>query len=111
MKKYIDILGIVLPAIIIVLGIVRVFVKKTKGVNGLTMILAIILLITGLVRYFVFPGNGGSSHSGNKPQPIAVSKHSDFFNNSVEDVLNAYYQLTEGFVNWDTAAINTRPVQ
>ena len=106
MKKYIDILGIVLPAIIIVLGIVRVFVKKTKGVNGLTMILAIILLITGLVRYFVFPGNGGSSHSGNKPQPIAVSKHSDIFNNSVEDVLNAYYQLTEGFVNWDTTAIN-----
>lgn len=106
MKKYIDILGIVLPAIIIVLGIVRVFVKKTKGINGLTMILAILLLITGLVRYFVFPGNGGSSHSGSKPQPIAVSMHSDIFNNSVEVLLNAYYQLTEGFVNWDTTAIN-----
>jgi len=106
MKKYIDILGIILPALIIILGIVRVFVKNTKGVNGLTMLIAVLLLITGLVRYFVFPGSGGSSHSGSKPQPITVSKHSDIFNNSVEALLNAYYQMTEGFVSGDTTAIN-----
>lgn len=106
MKKYIDILGIVLPAIIILLGIIRVFVKKTKGVNGLTMILAILLLLIGLARYFLFAGGGGSSHSGIKPQPLAVSKHSEAFNNSVEAVLTSYYSMTEGFVNWDTAAIN-----
>jgi hypothetical protein len=106
MKKYIDILGIVLPAIIIILGIIRVFVKKTSGVNGLTMILAILLLVIGLVRYFVFAGGGGSSHSGNKPQSLAVSKHSEAFNNSVEDMLTAYYKMTEGFVNWDTTVIN-----
>lgn len=106
MKKYIDILGIVLPAIIILLGIIRVFVKKTKGVNGLTMILAILLLLIGLARYFLFAGGGGSSHSGIKPQPLAVSKHSEAFNNSVEAVLTSYYSMTEGFVNWDTTAIN-----
>lgn len=106
MKKIIDILGIVLPALIIILGIVRVFVKKTKGVNGMTMILAVLLLLIGLVRYFVFAGGGGSSHSENKPQPLAVSKHSDLFNNSLEAVLNSYYRLTEGFVNRDTTAIN-----
>lgn len=107
MKKYIDILGIVLPAIIILLGIIRVFVKKTKGVNGLTMILAILLLLIGLARFFLFAGGGGSSHSGIKPQPIAVSKHSEAFNNSVEAVLTSYYKMADGFVNWDITAINT----
>ena len=55
MKKVIDILGIVLPALIIILGIVRIFVKKTKGVNGLIMLFAILLLIAGLIRYYAFP--------------------------------------------------------
>ena len=53
-KKIIEILGIVLPALIILLGIVRIFVKKTKGVNGLTMLFAILLLIIGLLQFFIF---------------------------------------------------------
>ena len=84
-KKIIEILGIVLPALIILLGIVRIFVKKTKGVNGLTMLFAILLLIIG--------------------PPLAVSKHSEAFNTSISLVLSAYYDMTEGFVNWDTTVI------
>ena len=106
MKKILDLLGIILPALIIILGIIRVFVQKTRGVNGLTMIFAVLLLLAGLVRYFVYPGGGGSHSNEPKPPPLAVSKHSEDFNQSIENVLNAYYGLTAGFVNGDTAIIN-----
>jgi Protein of unknown function (DUF3347) len=106
MKKVIDILGIVLPVLIIILGFIRIFVQKTRGVNGLTMFFAISLLIIGLVRFFVYPGGGGSNNNGPKPLPLTVSKHSEAFNLSIENVLNAYYTMTDGFVKDDTAAIN-----
>ncbi|MGJ7029539.1 DUF3347 domain-containing protein [Niabella hirudinis] len=41
-----------------------------------------------------------------KPAPIAVSKHSDVFNHSVDAVLASYYVLADGFVNWDTSAVS-----
>lgn len=40
-----------------------------------------------------------------KPVPVAVSKHSDVFNHSMNAVLASYYAMTDGFVNWDTAAV------
>ncbi len=106
-KKIIDILGIVLPALIIILGITRIFVKNTKGVNGLTMLFAILLLLGGTIRILFYPTKGGSDNSGPKPASLPVSKHSDAFNKSMGDILNAYYKMTEGFVGWDTAIINT----
>lgn len=106
MKKIIEILGIVLPALIIALGIVRIFVKKTKGINGLTMIFAILLLIVGLLQFYIFGNQKSSNDSGPKPPPLAVSKHSEAFNTSMNALLSAYYDMTEGFVNWDTAVIN-----
>ena len=105
MKKVIDILGIILPALIIILGFIRIFIQKTKGINGLTMFLAILLLLTGLIRFFTFGGNSGSNNNEPKPPPLTVSKHSEAFNLSVDNVLNAYYQMTDGFVNGDTSAI------
>lgn len=108
MSKIINLLGIILPALIIILGIIRVFVKKTTGVNGLTMLFAILLLIAGLIRYFILPGAGGAAANHYpKPEPLTVSKHSEAFNVSVENMLSSYYDMTEGFVNWDTTAINT----
>lgn len=106
-RKIIDLLGIILPALIIILGIVRLFVKKTKGVNGLTMLFAIVLLLTGLIRFFIFGSSGGGSHnSGPKPPPLTVSKHSAAFNQSIENVLNSYFSLTASFVKNDTSFIN-----
>jgi Protein of unknown function (DUF3347) len=106
MKKIIDLLGIILPALIIVLGIIRIFVQKTRGVNGLTMFFAILLLVIGFIRYFVYPGAGGSHNNEPKPLPLAVSKHSEVFNQSLENVLNAYYTMADGFVKGDTSVIN-----
>jgi Protein of unknown function (DUF3347) len=106
MKKVIDILGIVLPVLIIILGIIRIFVQKTRGVNGLTMFFAILLLVIGFVRYFIYPGGGGSATNDPKPLPLTVSKHSEAFNQSIEKVLNAYYIMADVFVKDDTSAIN-----
>jgi hypothetical protein len=105
MKKIIDILAIVLPALIILLGIIRVFVKKTKGVNGLTMFLAIILLLTGLIHFWFF-SKTTTCDCDSKAIPEKVSKHSAAFNQSVENVLTAYYKMNDGFVASDTTSIN-----
>lgn len=107
MKKILDILAIVLPALIILLGIIRLFVQKTRGVNGLTMISAILLLLIGLIRFFVFgSGGGGSSNNGPKPPPLTVSKHSEAFNISLEKVLNSYIKMTGGFATNNVNEIN-----
>ena len=39
-----------------------------------------------------------------KPQ---VSKHSKAFNQSVDSFMDAYYGLTESFVNWDSVAVGS----
>src|SRR5678815_3459212 len=100
-KKLIDILGIVLPALIIILSVTRIFVKKTKGINGLIILLAILLLLGGTVRYLFFSEGGGSNNIEHSRLSLPVSKHSDAFNRSMGDILDAYFRMTEGFVNWD----------
>lgn len=104
-KKIIGLLAILLPALIILLGIIRVFVQKTKGVNGLTMLFAILLLLVGLIRYYVFPDKDSTGGDNTKAIPLTVSKHSEAFNLSLEKVLTAYYQLTGDFVSADTNRI------
>jgi len=113
MKKILDILAIALPFILIIFAFLRVDGNKgqktsarIKVLNSLTLLIAVVLLLVGGIRYFFFPGGGSSGNSGPKPVPIAVSKHSDLFNNSVTTVLDAYYNMTEGFVNWDTTLVN-----
>ncbi len=105
MKKTIDILSIVLPVLIIALGVTRLFVKKTKGFNGLTMFFAILLLIAGLIRIFFFPGSSSNSNNEPPPQPLSVSKHSPAFNTAIQGVLNAYFKMADVFVNSDTLLI------
>ncbi|MEK7224365.1 MAG: hypothetical protein AAB221_01625 [Bacteroidota bacterium] len=110
MPKILNILSIILPLLIIVLGLIRYYSDGKRNFGGTITFLAILLLLMGLFRYF-FIGNGrggsGSSDSGNKQSSLSVSKHSEAFNKSMELVLDAYYEMTEGFVNWDTAAINS----
>lgn len=104
-KQILTLVGIVFPALILLLGILRLFVKNTKWINGFTMLLAFLLLLAGLVRFLFFPGGGGSSDNGPKPQPLTVSKHSEAFNNSMENVLITYIGLTDAFAGNDTNAI------
>lgn len=69
----------------------------------------IVLLILAVAAFalwrFVF--NKEDKPEGPKPVGLAVSKHTDSFNQSMMAAMNSYYALTEAFVNWDTAKINT----
>ncbi|HQU56145.1 MAG: DUF3347 domain-containing protein [Chitinophagaceae bacterium] len=105
MRKIIEIAGIILPLLIIALGIIRIFVKKTKGVNGLTIFFALLLLIIGLLQFYIFGHRSSSSNNGPETPPLAVSQHSAAFNESMNRLLNSYYDLSEGFVNWDISHI------
>lgn len=70
-------------------------------------LLIILLLISAGIIWFVFfrkPANE-SEVNVEKDQPVAVSKHSQEFNQSFGTLIENYYQLTEAFVNWDSPAI------
>jgi len=115
MKKIIDILGIVLPVLLIIIGFMRVTGKKAPAgsssrirlLNSFTMIIAVILLLIGGIRYLFFSNGSSSGSNDPKPEPVAVSKHSDAFNQSFGKMLDAYFNMTEAFVNWDTAGVST----
>ena len=73
-------------------------------------VLGILLLL--LVGYIWYSFKGGKKQpKGPKPVSLVVSKHSPAFNQSIQSVLNAYYVLSEAFVNWDSAAIATNGVK
>lgn len=74
--------------------------KKFFAILGI-----LILLFAGYIWLTYFRG-GRKAPKGPKPVPMAVSKHSELFNKSVQSLLNAYYNMSEGFVNWDTAVVN-----
>ena len=67
-------------------------------------ILGILILVLAAYIWYAFKG-GKKRDKGPKPVALTVSKHSPAFNQSVQDVLTAYYSLSEAFVNWDTATV------
>ena len=105
-KGIVDILGIVLPALILLLGIIRQFSKNRRGHNTLTTIFAILLLLIGLMHFYLFPAGNRPYDPESKLKPIHVSKHSESFNQSLEQVLNFYYKTTEAFAVPDTSSIH-----
>ena len=105
-KGVVDILGIVLPALILLLGIIRQFSKNRKGHQALTMFFAILLLLVGLMHFYLFPIGNRPYNPESKLKPVSVSKHSETFNQLLENILNAYYKMTDAFVNADSPAIN-----
>ncbi|MDP4265164.1 MAG: hypothetical protein Q8941_21740 [Bacteroidota bacterium] len=68
------------------------------------LFILLVLFVVG-IWFFYFRGRK-NIRTGPRPVPIAVSKHSDLFNYSIEDVLNAYYRMTDGFVSSDTTIVN-----
>jgi hypothetical protein len=109
MPRILNILSIVIPLLMIIFGLIRYYSDGKRNFNGIISLLAVLLLLIGLFRYFFIDSGGGSGsqHSGPPPVSLRVSKHSEAFNRSMSKILDTYYQMTEGFVNWDTAVINT----
>ena len=71
----------------------------------LLVVVVLVIALVGVWYFGLFKGKG--SPSGPKPEGLTVSKHSNSFNESMSKTLDSYYTLTESFVNWDTAKINT----
>ena len=70
--------------------------------------LTVLVLALAIVAvwFFVFKGKKNEGTGLPKPEPIAVSKHSAAFNESMQEMMQAYYAMTEAFVNWDTSAVS-----
>ncbi|MGC4034946.1 MAG: hypothetical protein QM764_03220 [Chitinophagaceae bacterium] len=72
---------------------------------------ALVLLILALAAtgiWFFFFRSKKPVDSGPVQKPLTVSKHSDVFNISANKMLAAYYDLSEGFVNWDSVAVGSK---
>jgi hypothetical protein len=118
MKKILDILAIVIPLLLLLLPLFRrIFFGKTKKVDGVIAyqpwffrfsrtLLIVVLLLIGIIQYLFFR-DGTSRYFGPKTEPLTVSKHSSAFNESLQNVLNAYYDMTDAFAVSDTVAIHT----
>lgn len=70
-------------------------------------VVLIVALLVIAVEFFFFRNKPQADNSPIQ-QPLTVSKHSAVFNMSANKMLDAYYNLTEAFVVWDTSAVNTR---
>ena len=85
---------------------------KLRWMKKILLILAFLLVVAVGYLVWVFKiRSGGGRDKGPKPVSLAVSKHSEPFNLSVQSLLNAYYDLSEGFVNWDTVAVSRSAMQ
>jgi hypothetical protein len=70
------------------------------------LVVLVVLVLAALILWkFVFKKENRAS--GPQPQGLTVSKHTDSFNQSMMAAMDSYYALTESFVNWDTAKINS----
>jgi hypothetical protein len=71
-------------------------------------LLIVAVLVVALIGAWYFGlFKGKDKPSGPKPEGLTVSKHSNSFNESMKNAMNSYYALTEAFVNWDTAKVNS----
>ena len=72
--------------------------------KGLFYSVIVALLAILVIWFFVFRDKKKVT-GGNEVFSHNISQHSDAFNRSHEIMMNAYYQMSEGFVNWDSATI------
>ncbi len=72
------------------------------------VLIVFVVLVLVAAGYLVWAFKFKSSSKGPKeppPVPLAVSRHSDAFNQSAQDLLQQYYDMTEAFVNWDSVNV------
>ncbi|MCC7402382.1 MAG: DUF3347 domain-containing protein [Chitinophagaceae bacterium] len=121
MKKILDLLAIILPLILLFLPLLgKLYTGRPKKnaesvlrspwiIRFISTFLVVTLLLTGIIRY-VFFSNASSGSGDSIPEPLSVSKHSSDFNESLQNILNAYYNLAGAFASGDTSSIHTTAV-
>jgi hypothetical protein len=68
------------------------------------IIILLALAGIGIITWLIV-ARPGKVEEGPKDQALAVSKHSEAFNNAISSLLADYNKLTELFVNWDSTAV------
>ncbi len=72
------------------------------------LIMLVLLAVAGILVFYFWNKENKPRVETPKQQPVAVSKYSAEFNQSIHKVLEQYYSLSEAFVNWDSAAVTSR---
>jgi hypothetical protein len=68
------------------------------------LLLFVLVLILGVAGYYWYAfSHAGGGNSGPKTPPIVLKQHSDSFNLSVANTLNAYFDMQSAFVEADSA--------
>ncbi|MBI3717814.1 MAG: DUF3347 domain-containing protein [Sphingobacteriales bacterium] len=69
------------------------------------MVIPVLLIAVIAAAWFLFFNKKKEPVVDEKLEAIKVSKHSETFNQSMQTVMTAYFDMTKGFVNWDTDAV------
>ena len=70
----------------------------------------LLLVIAFGVYWFVFKPKG-AGFSGPKMHPLSLKKHTEPFNSSIDNIMNAYFNIKDAFINDDTAKAKASTVQ
>lgn len=69
------------------------------------ILLVVLFLILGIAGYYIYMfTRGGSGSGGPKQPPLSLKKHSHAFNQSIANVMTAYFDMKAAFVEADTSA-------
>ena len=71
-----------------------------------SIIILLVLALAGFAAWYFIFKKEKKKDDGPKPVALTVSQHSEGFNQTMTKTLDAYYTLTESFVNWDTAKVS-----
>lgn len=75
-------------------------IKKFIFLVGLVVIIAF--------GWFYFRNKNSDEANFPKQEALQVSQHSDVFHQSFDNMMNAYYEMTETFVNWDSSSVQLK---
>src|SRR6185503_3473383 len=70
------------------------------------VLLVYLVLIIGIITWYYAVGKENKVFDNSKAAALKVSKHSIGFNQSMQAVMDNYYQLINAFTKGDTVSIN-----
>lgn len=72
----------------------------------------IALIVIALLAFIIYwlVGKPKDTTENKEPVPISVTKQSDAFQTAFSQLMTTYYSMRDGFVNWDTVAVNKAAV-
>ena len=75
------------------------------------IIILLVLAVLGVATYYFWVTKPKPNREAAFLQSPAQSSHDPAFNQSVDSVLNAYYALSDAFVNWDSLRVAAHAAQ